>query len=178
MTNRLAARSRLLPERSFPAYAYLPGRNPHPVRDPLGHSYGQQTENYGDSGLCRWGFDLFNHGYYWEAHEAWEALWRASEKDSSCRLLFKALILLAAAGIKVREAKAVSAVRHAERAAALLRKLVEMPDQSLFGAIGIPLELLAEKAISTVRAPPILRVTERGKPEAVFAFELGAGIHP
>jgi hypothetical protein len=32
-------RSRWLPQKSFPAYAYLPGRNPHPVRDPTGHSY-------------------------------------------------------------------------------------------------------------------------------------------
>lgn len=32
-------RPRLLPKRPFPAYAYLPGRQPHPVRDPAGHSY-------------------------------------------------------------------------------------------------------------------------------------------
>jgi len=25
----------------FPRYAYLPGRDPHPTRDPRGHSYGQ-----------------------------------------------------------------------------------------------------------------------------------------
>ncbi len=38
------------------------------------------------------GIDLFNHGYYWEAHEVWEGLWhtaghrgrsRTSSKDSS-----------------------------------------------------------------------------------------------
>jgi hypothetical protein len=32
-------RPRWLPEKSFPPYAYLPGRQPHPVRDPAGHSY-------------------------------------------------------------------------------------------------------------------------------------------
>ena len=31
-------RPRWLPEKSFPPYAYLPGRQPHPVRDPAGHS--------------------------------------------------------------------------------------------------------------------------------------------
>ncbi len=32
-------RPRLLHEKSFPTYAYLPGKHPHPVRDPRGHSY-------------------------------------------------------------------------------------------------------------------------------------------
>ena len=32
-------RPRWLPQKSFPPYAYLPGREPHPVRDPTGHSY-------------------------------------------------------------------------------------------------------------------------------------------
>src|ERR1700686_2827654 len=30
---------RWLPQKSLPPYAYLPGKNPHPVRDPAGHSY-------------------------------------------------------------------------------------------------------------------------------------------
>ena len=29
---------RWLPQKSLPPYAYLPGKNPHPVRDPTGHS--------------------------------------------------------------------------------------------------------------------------------------------
>src|SRR5271165_6167843 len=32
-------RPRWLPQKSFPPYAYLPGREPHPLRDPTGHSY-------------------------------------------------------------------------------------------------------------------------------------------
>ena len=31
---------RPVPDRPFPAYAYIPGRTPHPTRDPDGHSYG------------------------------------------------------------------------------------------------------------------------------------------
>src|SRR3984957_18667468 len=30
---------RWLPQKSLPPYAYLPGKKPHPVRDPTGHSY-------------------------------------------------------------------------------------------------------------------------------------------
>jgi hypothetical protein len=32
-------RPRWLPQKRLPPYAYLPGKNPHPVRDPAGHSY-------------------------------------------------------------------------------------------------------------------------------------------
>lgn len=67
--------SRWLPQKSFPPYAYLPGRNPHPVRNPTGHSYHVgplpvATEASLGSDAFLWGVDLFNHGYYWEAHEA------------------------------------------------------------------------------------------------------------
>jgi hypothetical protein len=44
-----------------------------------------------------WGLDLFNHGYYWEAHEAWEGLWQVVDRGGPSRMLFKGLILLSAA---------------------------------------------------------------------------------
>jgi hypothetical protein len=115
-------RRRLLPTREFPAYAYLPGRHPHPVRDPAGHSFQVPpvhvvatvgSEEY------YWGADLFNHGYYWEAHEAWEGLWKVAGKGSEIRCLLKGLILLSAAGVKIREGKRTAAGRHAGRAAGL-----------------------------------------------------------
>ena len=40
MTRKSPAPPRLVPDRPLPPYAYLPGRYPHPVRDPLGHSFG------------------------------------------------------------------------------------------------------------------------------------------
>jgi predicted metal-dependent hydrolase len=52
-----------------------------------------------------WGQDLFNHGYYWEAHEAWEGLWQTANRGTPLRAFLKALILLSAAGIKIREGK-------------------------------------------------------------------------
>lgn len=60
-------RRRWLPEKSFPSYAYLPGRQPHPVRDPAGHSYNSEAmplaaEASLDSDIFLWGLDLFNHG--------------------------------------------------------------------------------------------------------------------
>ena len=67
---------RWLPQKSLPPYAYLPGKNPHPVRDPTGHSYHVEPIPVAakaslSSDAFLWGLELFNHGYYWEAHEAW-----------------------------------------------------------------------------------------------------------
>ncbi|MER8466566.1 DUF309 domain-containing protein [Mesorhizobium sp. M1396] len=81
------------------------------------------------SDVFRWGIDLFNHGYYWEAHEAWEPLWHAAKRSTQHRLFFKGLILLAAAGVKIREGKQVAAVCHATRAAALFRQVVTVPSR-------------------------------------------------
>jgi hypothetical protein len=63
---------RLLPDRPFPPYAYVPGDTPHPTRDPGGHSYGAEFETPEPPGpedwrACRdylYGIDLFNHGFY------------------------------------------------------------------------------------------------------------------
>jgi Domain of unknown function (DUF309) len=104
---------RWLPQKRLPPYAYLPGKNPHPVRDPAGHSYHVEpipvaAEASLSSDAFLWGLDLFNHGYYWEAHEAWEGLWQVADRDGTLRTLFKGLILLSAAGVKIRERKKCS----------------------------------------------------------------------
>ena len=144
---------RLLPDRSLPAYAYLPGRHPHPVRDPGGHSYGV-TEATHDPDALLWGIDLFDQGFPWEAHEAWEPLWFAAERGSATRALYKGLILLAAAGVKVREGKAVPALRHAERSAALLRRATDDAADVFRAAAGLAPDDLAKK-IETIYCKPL-----------------------
>jgi len=59
---------------------------------------------------------LFNAGYYWEAHEAWEGVWIAAGRKGLLADYVKGLIKLAAAGVKVREASAIGAQRHFARA--------------------------------------------------------------
>jgi hypothetical protein len=169
-------RFRLLPNRGFPSYAYLPGRQPHPVRDPGGHSY--QAEPIPvvatlDSEEFLWGQDLFNHGYYWEAHEAWEGIWQVAERGSALRGLLKALILLSAAGVKIREGKRAPAMRHAGRAAGLLRQLSKDPDNRFSQALAMSPAMLAHMAEASASAPPALQATVPGQPEPVFDFVLG-----
>lgn len=171
-------RHRLLPQRSFPGYAYLPGRQPHPVRDPAGHSYHvgpmPVAEVLVNSHAFDWGQDLFNHGYYWEAHEAWEGLWQAAERGITLRMLLKGLILVSAAGVKIREGKHGAAVRHAGRAAALFRRLPADQRDPFVRALCISPMDLADYAEEAADKPPVLKSTVPGAPEPVFDFILGS----
>lgn len=165
---------RLLPDRAFPAYAYLPGRQPHPIRDPDGHSYGLEPTSVAPETALQseeflWGADLFNHGYYWEAHEAWEGLWQAAHRRPPDRLLFKALILLAATGVKLREGKRIPAARHAARAAATLRKL-PAENNSFEMALGMSPQALAAEAEIIAQSPQVLPPRKLGEAAPVFDF--------
>jgi len=121
---------RLLPDRDFPPYAFVPGQHPHPVTDPAGHSFGEHDsvpetppQKLVESTDFRFGIDLFNFGYYWEAHEEWEGLWHALGRSGKTADLLKGLIRLAAAGVKAREGNPRGVRRHAERARELFEKV-------------------------------------------------------
>lgn len=99
-----------LPERyapglALPPYRYVPGVAPHPTAHPEGHSYGQAEvdaqyfppECWFEDEVYRAGVDLFNRGYYWEAHEMWEAVWRGCDKSSTQGLFVQGLIQISAA---------------------------------------------------------------------------------
>jgi hypothetical protein len=58
----------------------------------------------------RFGIDLFNHGFPWEAHETWEPLWFAAPRDRPERPLLQGLIHAAAAAVKAK-AGATNAAR-------------------------------------------------------------------
>jgi hypothetical protein len=120
-------RPRWLPQKRLPPYAYLPGKNPHPVLD----------------------------------------------RDGTLRTLFKGLILLSAAGVKIRERKDAAAARHAMRAAAQLRQLMEVPDCAFERALGMSPAALAECAEAAIRIPANLQATAPGQPQPVFNFILG-----
>lgn len=127
---------RLCPGRSLPPYSYVPGKFPHPIRDERGHSFGHtepscQRPTNDDWQECEpylWGFDLFNHGYYWEAHETWEAVWHSCGRKGTTADLIKGLIKLAAAGVKAREGSTEGIRRHLQRAAELLEQVADAID--------------------------------------------------
>ena len=160
---------RLLPGRPLPPYAYLPGRHPHPVRDPGGHSYGLPPM-HDDPAALLWGIDLFDQGFPWEAHEAWEPLWFAAERGSAPRSLYKGLILLAAAGVKVREGKGAAALRHAERAVASLRLATGEAAAMFCAAAGRSPGELADRIEASCCVP--LRAVGSADPEFVIRAQV------
>ena len=100
-------------QRSFPPYRYLPFQGdsalPHPRTDPNGHSYNDEEDylhNFSpdDWQTCEpylYGIDLFNHGYWWEAHESLETVWlSAGQKTTICGRFVQGLIQLAGAQLK------------------------------------------------------------------------------
>lgn len=126
--------------RPFPPYTYVPGSGtPHPVSDPQGHMYAVvepfveplDPSRWYDSAAYLYAVDLFNNGYYWEAHEAWESLWHAAGHHGEIADFLKGLIKLAAAGVKFRESNAVGVERHLARA----RELLEGIKKSDFAGI-------------------------------------------
>ena len=112
----------------LPPYSYVPGHAPHPVSDPAGHMHGSHEplppaldpDQWAASEAYRLGVDLFNHGFYWEAHEAWEGLWRDPATQQLTSDWLKALIKLAAAAVKAREGNPRGVERHARRAMELV----------------------------------------------------------
>src|SRR5262245_27569835 len=105
------AAPRYYPERPFPAYRYVPGLQPHPLRDPRGHSYQPHPHRAvarpwtisAWRTLADWlfGVDLFNAFFFWEAHESWEGLWAAQPRRSAAARLLQGLIQIAAALLKI-----------------------------------------------------------------------------
>lgn len=108
--------------RDLPPYTYVPDKTPHPISDPAGHMVGHAGPYSDDLNQLRWGLRLFNAGYYWESHEAWEAIWLKLPVESRRRSWVQGLIKLAASGVKCLEGNENGAMRHATRAKSLFEK--------------------------------------------------------
>src|ERR1700694_1437586 len=123
---------RLVPDEPFPAYAYIPGRFPHPTADPAGHSFHiepvvppkVEPERWQECRPYLYGIDLCNGGYYWESHVAWESLWVACGRKGVIADFLKGLIKLAAAGVKALEGRPEGVKSHSGRAAELWRNVI------------------------------------------------------
>lgn len=142
---------RYAPDISLPPYSYVPGHElPHPVNDPQGHLYAQASQTHtpliitsqfatipsdpssrrralaaliAENPQWLYALDLFNSGFYWEAHEAWENFWNALGRTTPEARFVQALIRLSAACVKIREGKPMGVSRHTKRARELLGDL-------------------------------------------------------
>jgi predicted metal-dependent hydrolase len=161
---------RLVPELPLPSYSYVPGGPfPHPgARSASGQQF--DLEHWQECRGYLYGIDLFNHGYYWEAHEAWEQLWHACGRKGITAGFLKGLIKLAAAGIKVREGKAQGVRNHARRAAALFQ--VTTRDTGMSRYLGLDLDDLIDAARRVADQPPEDKGSRDDAVRIVFAWKL------
>ena len=206
---------RYAPAIPLPPYAYLPGHDlPHPVNDPSGHSHNAHAQAHGtlkpppvlahlptDPASHRrvlaatlaadpqwlYALDLFNGGWYWEAHEAWEGFWNALGRTTPEARFVQGLIHLAAAAVKIREGKPHGVARHTQRARELLGgsraapvggALVEVSSGhgespgNVMAALGLALECLAAVVAELDAYKPECWHTSRAPVVRVLASEL------
>ncbi|MEX2171880.1 MAG: DUF309 domain-containing protein [Pirellulales bacterium] len=172
--------ARLLPLRQLPPYSYVSGRFPHPNRDPRGHSYAEpapqvgkvRPEEWRQCETYLWGIDLFNYGYYWESHEAWEAVWHASGRRGTVADFCKLLIKFAAAGVKAREGRPEGVKRHALRAKQLLDSIAAQVGSGQQQFMGLSLPDLAKYAERLIANPAGIINTSNERVVIVMPFAL------
>jgi hypothetical protein len=110
----------------LPKSAYIPGQTGRPTEAELRALLGD--DHFGifspATGACdprhRVAIDLFNAGFYWEAHEAWERVWVSCGRRGAVADVVKGLVKLAAAGVKNAQGNPIGSTRHARRAAELI----------------------------------------------------------
>ena len=168
----------------LPPYSYVPGGPwPHPTRSPQGHSWERGGRRVAPIVADQWqaspaylrGVALFNAGYYWEAHECWESLWHAHGRRGPTAELLQGLIKLAAAGVKVREARPAGVRLHGAKAARLLEN-----SQSGAGRyqLGLDLDECARFALEIATNPPIDTSLPGCPVASVFEFQLQPHMRP
>lgn len=172
---------RYAPQLPFPEYAFVPGKHPHPATDPDGHLYGEtpapvpsiDPANPIESMTFLFGIDLFNAGYYWEAHEAWEQLWVAAGRTGELADFLKGLIKLAAAGVKSREGQRSGVERHARRALQLFQQLRDRHPEPQFQFCAISIDQMTQRTKELINDPTIDETTTiKGSPVLGFRLEL------
>jgi len=83
---------------------------------------GWSPESWRDNELYLYGVDLFNLGYWWEAHAAWEALWQ-TRREEPVGAFLQGLIQVAAALVQYRAGRREGARKVASKGLSHLRRL-------------------------------------------------------
>ena len=126
------------PALTLPPRPYLPGQTERPdeaIFEPLkeGLSPAMTPEEMAQSAAFLGGKEAFAQGYFWEAHELWEAVWMVLPPASAERHLLQGLIQLANGGLKARMGRENAARRIAALADTALREAFLQRQERLMG---------------------------------------------
>jgi hypothetical protein len=117
---------RYCPERELPLYAFRPGINPHPNKEG-GHQY--QRPEPSPTKLVKsnpdflYAIDLYNDGYFWEAHIFLEAIWNYHKRIGNEADFCKALIKLSAGSLKREINQDPQAMQHFKSAKEIIESI-------------------------------------------------------
>ena len=109
----------------LPGHAHVPGRNARHREDFFDRvkssaQPGMTVDALSRSEALRAGFACYDQGYFWEAHEVWEAVWMATAPNSHARHFVQALIQLANGRLKLKMDRPRAAARLYDMASAHL----------------------------------------------------------
>ena len=127
-----------------PAYAHVPGRTPRHAAgafDGLCATVPADPSVADAFGCDAWraGVQFWQRGYFWEAHEVWEAVWMALEAGSDARQLVRGMIQLANAELKVQMERPHAVLRLCAIAEAELAPLAAPPSAPPSASLAAPL---------------------------------------
>jgi uncharacterized protein len=123
---------RYAPAREFPRSAFVPGRTARPEREKSVVRASIDAERWREDDDYLFGVDLYNSGFLWEAHEAWERPWRASA-DELQRLYLQGLIQCAAACLRLAMEESRGAPRLARAAGEKLERVARRAPDGYMG---------------------------------------------
>lgn len=108
---------RLAPDLALPKQCYVPGLNAHPESFPsMDQIRSISNQDLRAQKAYLYGWDLANHGFYWESHEAWELAWNDWGRTTPKALFTQGLIFLAAACLKDKSDRKKSSEKLAKKA--------------------------------------------------------------
>jgi len=148
----------------FPPYRYLPGRDPHPIAHPQGHSHLPPgtphlrapwcaPEDWRSSKAYLFGCDLYNHAYWWEAHEAWEGLWQVCDKAAAQGRFLQGLIQVAACHLKLLAGQRDGVERLRASSLRCLRQAAAESQQLVYMGLDLPAFIIAAETYWMTRIP-------------------------
>src|SRR5829696_7029163 len=141
----------------LPARAHVPGSGSAPDRAPLEAAKRLVRKPavaawQGDAAY-RYGARLYVEGFFWEAHEVWEAVWKVSSQNGVERLLLRGLIQLANAALKLTMGRGNAALRLLIEADALLGDTAAAAGSEVAMGVGLaPLRTAVQELAASLGA--------------------------
>ncbi|MFK5977420.1 MAG: DUF309 domain-containing protein [Rhizobiaceae bacterium] len=120
----------------FPTYAHIPGSNPRHREDLFDEIRASVTSEMTVSDLSktkawRTGLDLYEHSFFWEAHEVLEAVWIRCPPNSVERYFVQTIIQITNARLKLNMNKPKAAGRIFDRASILFHEAKLQSNQQI-----------------------------------------------